>query len=91
MLVPSISVHPVAGWSVRAILLMILFLILLAATPGTDAHAHFLPRPDDARLTRMNYSNSSGEEGLTIFHYRRDGVLGSEVWMLRDHSRHSTN
>jgi len=95
MFVPSIFVHPVAGLSVRAILFLILlnilFPILLAVTLVADANAHFLPRPDDVRLTRMNYSNSSGEEGLTILHYRRDGVLGSEVWMLRDHSRHSAN
>jgi erythromycin esterase len=68
-----------------------LVLIWMAGLSVADADAQFLPRPEASRPTRMNYSNSSGEEGRTVYQYRRDGVLDSEIWMLKDHSRHSAN
>jgi erythromycin esterase len=84
----SFSNHPLdSRWSPPAILI----LTLLAVLAGTNAHAQLLPQAKDARVARMKYSNSSGEEGLTIYHYRRDGILQTEVWMLSDHSRHSAN
>lgn len=66
-----------------------LFLLLLAVQ--NCAFAQFLPAVTDVRVSRMGYANSGGEKGLTVFHYRRDGVLGSSTWMLEDLSRHSAN
>lgn len=66
--------------------------IVLAALffPGAVC-AQFLPEYDDVRLARMGYTNSGGENGVSIYHYRRDGVMGAGTWLLRDRSRYSAN
>ncbi|MCW8925599.1 MAG: hypothetical protein OQJ84_05025 [Xanthomonadales bacterium] len=57
----------------------------------TNALAQFLPRYDDVRLARMGYTNTDGEQGLSVYHYRRDGVMGTGTWFLLDRSRYSAN
>lgn len=57
----------------------------------TAAQAQFLPQYDDVRLARMGYTNTDGEDGLSIYHYRRDGVMGAGTWLLTDRSRYSAN
>jgi len=64
-------------------------LLLIAVQNG--AFAQFLPIATDVRVSRMGYVNSSGEKGVTVFHYRRDGVMNASTWMLEDLSRHSAN
>jgi YD repeat-containing protein len=55
------------------------------------ACAQFLPAYDGVRLARMGYVNTQGEDGVSIYHYRRDGVLGAGTWLLTDRSRYSAN
>lgn len=55
------------------------------------AQAQFLPQYDNVRLARMGYTNTDGEDGLSIYHYRRDGVMGAGTWLLTDRSRYSAN
>jgi hypothetical protein len=66
---------------------------VLAAVPVFQgaACAQFLPTYDDVRLARMGYVNTGGEDGVSIYHYRRDGVLGAGTWLLTDRSRYSAN
>lgn len=64
---------------------------LLALGFQTAALAQFLPQYDDVRLARMGYTNTGGEDGLSIYHYRRDGVMGAGTWLLTDRSRYSAN
>jgi hypothetical protein len=65
-------------------------LLLLLGCQAT-VQAQFLPQYDDVRLARMGYTNTDGEEGVSIYHYRRDGVMGAGTWLLRDRSRYSAN
>jgi hypothetical protein len=68
-----------------------LALILLSTVLSSPSRAQFLPRADGYRLVRMGYTNTSGENGVTIFYYGRDGALAWELWMLNDRSRYSAN
>jgi len=70
---------------------MMRFLLILALAMHSCAWAQFIPAATDVRVSRMGYSNTSGEKGLTVFHYRRDGVMEASTWMLEDNSRHSAN
>ncbi len=67
------------------------FLLILVLAMQNCAFAQFIPAATDVRVTRMGYSNMSGEKGVTVFHYRRDGVMNASTWMLEDQSRHSAN
>ena len=66
-------------------------LLVLILAVQNCAFAQFLPDATDARVSCMGYSNTSGEKGMTTFHYRRDGVMHASTWMLQDQSRHSAN
>ncbi len=39
----------------------------------------------------LAYTNTGGEDGVSIYHYRRDGVMGAGTWFLTDRSRYSAN
>ena len=79
------SVRP----SVCAVSILCLGLLAIALVP--EAAAQLLPQPDGFRVVRMPYTNTSGENGVSIFNYRRDGALDRGLWRLLDHSRHSAN
>lgn len=86
------DIFPVHFWrgvvtNSRFVFASIILLLALQAT----AQAQFLPRFDDVRLARMGYTNTDGEEGVSIYHYRRDGVMGAGTWQLTDRSRYSAN
>jgi len=86
MLVPGFF-RPSTSGSPPALLRLLLLLLFVQ----NCAFAQFLPAATDVRVSRMGYANASGEKGLTVFHYRRDGVMNSSTWMLEDLSRHSAN
>jgi YD repeat-containing protein len=89
VLLLRVEIHMYGNPRKSSCLIMLLLLLgSLAATPGA---AKFLPRYDDARLERMDYWNSSGELGRTVYIYGRDGVLRFAVWLLDDSSRSSAN
>jgi len=69
----------------------VLILLILASVFHCSAFAQFLPQYDDVRLARMGYTNTGGENGISIYHYRRDGVMGAGTWLLLDRSRYSAN
>lgn len=71
--------------------LALAIVLLLSLLLPAMVQAQFLPEFDDVRLARMAYTNSGGEQGMSIFHYRRDGVLGAGSWFLLDRSRYSAN
>ena len=73
--------------STRSTVVLLVALLVSASL----ASAQMLPRPEGQRVARMFYENTGGENGVSVFHYRRDGVLGSGVWMLLDRSRYSAN
>ncbi len=66
-------------------------IMLLVLGFQATAQAQFLPRYDGVRLERMAYTNTGGEDGVSIYHYRRDGVMGTGTWLLTDRSRYSAN
>lgn len=68
-----------------------LYLLILFLAFHDCALAQFVPAATEARVTRMGYSNTGGEKGLTVFRYRRDGVMNASTWMLEDQSRYSAN
>jgi len=49
-----------------------------------------LGQPSEVPIV-LNYDNSSGEKGITIFEYDGNGKLIKARWQLRDTSRWSTN
>lgn len=55
------------------------------------ANAQFLPEYDGVRLSSMGYVNTGGEDGVSLYQYRRDGVLAASTWLLTDRSRYSAN
>lgn len=74
--------------SVRA-LPRVLVLAVVLMTGGVGAIAQPHPTYSDVRLARLEYSNSSGEQGVTTFHYDRRGTLRRSFWTLLDGSRYS--
>ena len=44
-----------------------------------------------SQLARLYYTNTDGEEGVTIFSYHREGIIDKAIWHLTDHSRSSIN
>ena len=72
----------------RRIRLGLICAIALCAVP---ASAQFHPRYDDARVLRMLYTNTGGEQGTSTMYYGRDGALIGEFWTLDDGSRWSGN
>jgi YD repeat-containing protein len=75
----------------RKILMFFTASALLVSLWAPSGRAQFLPRYNESRLERMDYQNSGGERGHTVFFYGRDGVLRSGVWLLEDSSRFSAN
>ncbi len=43
------------------------------------------------RLINLHYDNSSGEKGVTIFHYDASGLCQTATWKLLDETRYSHN
>lgn len=66
------------------ILLMLLLPFIGISQPfGHSAAAY--------RLSRMDYRNSSGEKGFTIFMYNNSGWISRAFWTKKDSSRSSEN
>ena len=63
--------------------------IFLAAVLSQSAGAQPHPVYPGVRLARLDYTNASGEDGESVFHYDRYGVLRVSLWTLRDGSRFS--
>jgi hypothetical protein len=69
----------------------LLCIILLVTFTGTLFAQPFGRAAADYRITRMLYTNSSGERGYTLFRYDRDDRLTRSLWSLEDSSRYSLN
>ncbi len=78
-------------WTPRPLFLVLCLTLSLALNWGLAGVAGAQPHPTypDVRLARLDYSNASGEEGATYFHYDRYGVLRVSFWTLLDGSRFS--
>ncbi|UCG26715.1 MAG: hypothetical protein JSV24_06955 [Bacteroidales bacterium] len=46
---------------------------------------------DNQRLIKLHYENSSGEKGITIYHYDANGIAQMATWKLLDGNRYSSN
>ena len=89
MTVRALRPAPIGRRPITLLPILSLFLLVVALVP--EASAQFVPQPAGFRVVRMPYTNTGGENGVSIFHYRRDGALDRGLWQLTDHSRHSAN
>jgi len=77
---------------VRLLILMTVQLIIISNTSFSQYNLKELQRRfAESGFSGMPYSNSYGENGISLFEYGEDGRLNKSIWKLLDNSRSSDN
>lgn len=70
----------------------IVFILFILIVKSSFANDFLLDNPETQfRLIRLDYSNSSGENGVTFYDYSEKGLCETAIWELENGQRYSIN